>query len=83
MSKSHKLVIYSCKANPERPLIDGKTGTELIWEWLDKYNLKQYIEDVTYSKPNAKYYIDDKGIRFNSWDDTLRIINILQLKKRK
>ena len=83
LSKSYKLIVYSCKANPERPLINGKTGTELIWEWLEIHSLNQYIENVTYDKPNARYYIDDKGIRFNSWDDTLRIINILELKRMK
>ena len=25
LSKSYKLVIYTCKANPDRPLINGKT----------------------------------------------------------
>ncbi len=32
----YDLVIYSCKANPERPLIDGKNGIELVWKWLEK-----------------------------------------------
>ena len=71
LSKSCKLVVYSCKANPKRPLVDGKTGIELIWEWLNKYNLEKYIDDVTYYKPNAKYYIDDKAIRFISWNQTI------------
>tara|TARA_A100001391_G_scaffold182718_1_gene149433 strand:- start:1998 stop:2387 length:390 start_codon:yes stop_codon:yes gene_type:complete len=68
LSKSYKLVIYSCKANPNRPKIDNKTGVELIWDWLDGYNLKKYIDDVSYEKPNAKYYIDDKAIRFLNWE---------------
>ena len=75
LSKSCKLVVYSCKANPKRPLVDGKTGIELIWEWLNKNNLEKYIDDVTYNKPNAKYYIDDKAIRFISWDQTIGEIN--------
>ena len=61
-------------------LFTGGTKTKAF---MDKYNLKHYIEDITYDKPNARYYIDDKGIRFNSWDDTLRIINILELKRMK
>ena len=61
-------MIYSCKANPNRPKIDNKTGVELIWDWLDGYNLKKYIDDVSYEKPNAKYYIDDKAIRFLNWE---------------
>ena len=61
------LVIYSCKANPNRPLVNGKNGIELVWEWLDKHGIRQNIKDVTYIKPNAVAYIDDKGIRFESW----------------
>ena len=63
----YDLVIYSCKANPDRPLINGKNGIELVWEWLDKHGIKQNVKDVTYIKPNAVAYIDDKGIRFESW----------------
>ena len=60
-------MIYSCKANPNRPLVNGKTGVELMWEWLEEHNLKNYINDISYIKPNAKYYIDDKAIRFLNW----------------
>jgi len=72
LSKDYILMIYTCKANPDRPLVNGKTGTELVWEWLDKYNLSQYINDIVYGKPNAKYYIDDKGIRFTDWNQTIK-----------
>jgi len=74
LSKSYKLVIYSCKSNPQRPLVNGKTGTELIWEWLKKWNMEQYITDVVINKPNALLYIDDKGLRFNSWEQIMREI---------
>ena len=72
LSKSYKLVIYSCKANPDRPLVNEETGVELIWGWLQKWNLHGYIEDVTYTKPNAKYYIDDKAIKFTNWNKIRR-----------
>ena len=75
LSKSYKLVIYSCKANPNRPLIDGETGIDLIWGWLQRWNLHGYIKDVTYTKPNAKYYIDDKAIRFINWDIIMGVID--------
>lgn len=77
LSKSYTLVIYSCKSNPMRPLVDGKNGTELIWEWLEKWNLKQYISDVVWGKPNAMTYIDDKGIGFKNWRQTLYDLNRL------
>ena len=71
LSKDYTLIIYTCKANPDRPLVNDKTGIELIWEWLEKYELSKYISDITYDKPNAKYYIDDKGIKFTDWDKVI------------
>ena len=74
LSKSYKLVVYTCKANPDRPLIDGKTGTELIWEWMEKYDLSKYVSDIVHGKPNAKYYIDDKAICFIDWNQILKVV---------
>ena len=74
LSKSHKLVIYTCKANPNRPLVNKKTGVDLIWDWLKKYDFDKYIDDICYIKPNAKFYIDDKAINFKSWNQTLKDI---------
>ena len=70
----YDLVIYTCKANPKRPLVNGKTGIELVWEWLNKHGIKDNVKDVTYIKPNAVAYIDDKGIRFNNWKDSIEEI---------
>ena len=75
LSKSYKLVIYSCKSNPNRPLINNKTGTELIWEWFEQWDMKQYISDVVINKPNALLYIDDRGLKFESWNQIMRQIN--------
>tara|TARA_R110000744_G_scaffold202200_1_gene321183 strand:+ start:3322 stop:3705 length:384 start_codon:yes stop_codon:yes gene_type:complete len=75
LSKSFKLVIYSCKSNPKRPLIMEKTGTELIWEWLEQWDMKQFVSDVVINKPNALIYVDDKGLKFESWNQTIKQIN--------
>ena len=72
LSKDYTLIIYTCKANPERPLVNKKTGIELIWNWLQKYDLDSYIDNIVYGKPNAKYYIDDKGIRFTDWNQSIK-----------
>ena len=71
LSKSYKLVIYSCKASNDRPFVNGKTGSELIYDWLVKYKLDSYIHDIVYEKTNAKYYIDDKAIKFLNWNQVL------------
>tara|TARA_R110001583_G_scaffold113252_1_gene263749 strand:+ start:3168 stop:3587 length:420 start_codon:yes stop_codon:yes gene_type:complete len=75
LSKKYRIVIYTCKANPTRPLIDGKTGTELIWEWLKEYKLDKYISDIDFTKPHARYYIDDKGYKFENWNDTMEFLD--------
>ena len=75
LSKNYKLIIFSAKARTDRPLINNKTGVELIWEWLEKYNLKQFISDVVSEKPRALYYIDDKAIHFTNWK---KVINKLK-----
>lgn len=72
--KFERIIIYSCKSRSERPLINGKTGTELVWDWLKKYNLDQYIFDVTSEKPIAALYIDDSAYRFENWISTMKFI---------
>ena len=51
------------------------TGTELIWEWLEQWGMKPFISDVVVNKPNALVYIDDKGLKFESWNQIMRQIN--------
>jgi phosphoheptose isomerase len=71
ISEEYTIIVYSCKSKPDRGLVNGKTGTQLIWEWLEKWDLSQYISKVTSEKPRAVVYIDDKGITFNNWNDCL------------
>lgn len=74
ISQNYQIILFTCKANPDRPLVNGKTGIELIWEWLDKYGFKSYIKDITFTKPNAKFYIDDKAIHFDNWENVLKTL---------
>lgn len=78
LSEKYNIVIFSAKAKPDRPLVNGKTGIELIWEWLEKYNLSQYISEVTSEKPRAIVYIDDKAIRFTDWNQTLNDLSVIE-----
>ncbi len=75
LSEQYSIVIFSCKALKDRPLINGKSGIELIWDWLEEKGLRNYVDDVTDTKPRAIFYIDDKGIRFENWTQTMRFIN--------
>lgn len=77
LSKKYVIIVFSAKARTDRPKVNGKTGVELIWEWLRHYEMAEYVKDVTSEKPRAVFYIDDKAVRFNGvWHDTFE-----QLKK--
>ncbi len=71
LSKKYTLIVYTCKAKPDRGLVNGKTGTELVWEWLEKHDMSKFVSKVTAEKPRAVAYIDDKNISFSDWDQTL------------
>ena len=79
LSDKYTLICYTAKAKPDRGLVNGKTGTELVWEWLDKYNFSKYISKVTAEKPRAVAYIDDKNIRFNNWESCFEDLNKLNI----
>ena len=65
LSEKHNIIIFTAKVRPDRPLVDGKTGYEHVEEWLEKHDVLQYCDEITYEKPRAEYYIDDRAIEFN------------------
>ena len=67
LSQTYDVVIFTAKAKPDRGLVNGKTGTQLIWEWLKKHEMDEFVTKVTAEKPRAVAYIDDKGVKFESW----------------
>ena len=77
--KGFNLIIFSCKSRSDRPSVNGKTGTEMVWDWLEKHNMKEFINDVVVEKPRAICFIDDKGIRFNNWGQCLKTLEILNI----
>jgi phosphoheptose isomerase len=69
LSTKYNVIIFSSKCLPDRPLVGGLTGKQLIINWLIKYDILKYIKDITHYKPRAKFYIDDKAICFTSWNE--------------
>ena len=71
LSEKYNIIIFSAKVKPDRPLVNGKTGIELVREWLEKHDLMKFVSEITAEKPRAVVYIDDKGIRFTNWKDAI------------
>ena len=77
LAEKYRIIIFTAKAKPDRPLVNGKTGTELVWEWLERQGVAQYVHSITSEKPRAVCYIDDKAIRFDNWTQTLNMVKDL------
>jgi len=74
LSEDFRIIIFTAKARTDRPLVNDKTGAELVLDWLQKYKIAEYVSLITAEKPRADLYIDDNGYRFENWVDTLNFI---------
>lgn len=83
LSKKYTIVIFTAKAKPDRPLVGGKTGKELVWEWLKKHGIDDCVAEVTSEKPRSFLYIDDNGYRFETWNQTLQYLENNYANKSK
>ncbi len=80
LSTKYNVVIFTTRLNPTlREDGIAKYEKELI-NWLEKYGFKQGIHytELTAIKPKAKLYLDDRGLRFENWNQAVKDIdNIL------
>jgi len=73
IAEKYDIIIFSAKVRPDRPLVNGKTGKELVIEWLENKGVMKYVKDITHEKPRAQFYIDDKAIKFeNNWSKIIK-----------
>ncbi len=68
------------KSQGYRLIIVSSRTTSVIEEWLKKYNMLHYFEEVTNIKRPAQYYIDDNAVRFpkdeeGAWEKIIDFIN--------
>jgi len=75
LSKNFNIILFTAKARIDRPMVQGKTGVELVEDWCRKYDIMKYITEITSEKPRALLYIDDNGYRFLSWSETMKYVN--------
>jgi hypothetical protein len=74
LSKKYRIVIFTAKAKANRPLVNGKTGTQLVQEWLAKHGILECVAEITAEKPRAFLYIDDNAYRFDNWSETIKYL---------
>ena len=76
LSDTWNIIIFSSKVRPDRPLVNGKTGYQLVEEWLIKHEVRHLVQEITHEKPRAEHYIDDKAIEFkNNWKEIVERIS--------
>ena len=52
----------------------------LTLNWLEKYEIP--YDEIYFGKPNGQIYIDDRALRFSTWDD-FSDMDILDLGQEK
>lgn len=77
--KGCKILIFSTRA--EGKYINGKwqeNQKDNMAEWLKFYQIP--YDEIASGKPMAHVYIDDRGLRFENWEDaTKQLFNIFNL----
>ncbi len=59
--KDYKIVLFTARGDDERKALELH---------LRKYDIP--YDELRMNKPYADYYIDDRGLRFNNWNDIKR-----------
>lgn len=72
LSSKYSLVIFTARITSGNSI--NKTQVNNIKQWLEKYNLSQYVKRITNIKsPSMVAFIDDRAISFNNnWDEIAR-----------
>jgi predicted phosphatase len=67
-SEGHYIVIFPTWA-------DNQQRRKAIVDWLTYFDIP--FDDITSVKPDADVYLDDRGLRFTSWNKALADIKRL------
>jgi hypothetical protein len=70
---NYKIVIYSARIRPDFGI---EKGISEITKFLNDNDI--YFDDISICKPVARFYIDDRAIRFVNWDDALQQVQTLK-----
>jgi hypothetical protein len=76
-AEDYEIVIFSTRARE----IEGLEG---IKAWLVKYDLDHYVSDISFTKPKAIAYVDDRAVAYlGDWEDVKLGVRQLHGASRK
>ena len=63
----HTILIHTCRAN------DGAKAVRVVEDWMKYFQIPfdAVWQAHNGAKPVADYYIDDKGLRFTTWQEVM------------
>lgn len=54
----------TCQSNVGKVM---KNVGKITLDWLEKYGVE--YDEIYFGKPNAEIYLDDRGVRFTTWNE--------------
>ena len=62
------IIIHTTRATPDRDM-------SYLEDWLNYFEIP--FDDIAISKPQADYYIDNKGVHFTSWQELRNTLHVI------
>jgi hypothetical protein len=74
LHEDFNIIIFTTRLNPA--VEDSDIQNKLITDWLAKYGFEKgkHYDQITGSKPMAQLYLDDRGMKFLNWNESLKEI---------
>lgn len=76
-NEGYEIVVFTARLSKENNPDTYKINEEMIRKWLVQYGIP--YDRITSEKIFSLVYIDDRGLRFSSWPDTLEMLKFLKI----
>jgi hypothetical protein len=60
LSKRYEMVVFTARHNLED-----------VHKYLVRHSIRHHFKEITNRKPQAEVYLDDRGLKFLTWEQTL------------